>query len=68
MDNNINLSKEDEEFLNSLFKESEYICINCLSNADVDEDHTHTYCETCEAFTEVKRKTKDKTLGKAFTI
>lgn len=56
MDKEIILSKEDEEFLDSLFKESEYVCVNCLSNVDVDEDQTYTYCESCEAFTEVKKK------------
>ena len=56
MDKEINLSKEDEEFLDSLFKQSEYVCVNCLSSADVDEDQTYTYCEKCEAFTEVKKK------------
>lgn len=56
MDDKIVLSKEDEEFLDSLFKKSEFVCVNCLSSADVDEDQTYTYCEKCEAFTEVKKK------------
>jgi hypothetical protein len=56
MENKIVLSEEEEEFLDSLFKESEFVCVNCLSFADVDEDQTYTYCEKCEAFTEVKRK------------
>lgn len=56
MDDKIVLSKEDEEFLDSLFKKSEYVCVNCLSPADVDEDQIYTYCEICEAFTEVKKK------------
>lgn len=56
MDKEIILSKEEEEFLDSLFKESEFVCVNCLSSADVDEDQTYTYCEKCEAFTEVKKK------------
>ncbi len=58
MDNEIVLSKEDEEFLDSLFKESEYVCASCLSPTDVDEDQTHTYCEFCEAYTEVKERDK----------
>jgi hypothetical protein len=56
MDKEITLSKEEEEFLDSLFKESEFVCVNCLSSADVDEDQMYTYCEKCEAFTEVKKK------------
>lgn len=40
MDNNIVLSKEDEEFLDSLFTESKFVCANCLSSADVDEDQS----------------------------
>lgn len=58
MDNKIVLSIAEEEFLNSMFKESEFVCVNCLSSADVDEDQTYTYCEICEAFTEVKKKGK----------
>ena len=58
MDNEIVLSKEDEEFLDSLFKKSEYVCVNCLSSAEVDEEQTHTYCEFCEAYTEVKEREK----------
>lgn len=58
MENKIVLSKEDEEFLDSLFKESEFVCVNCLSSADVDEDQTYTYCEFCEAFTEIKEREK----------
>lgn len=56
MENKIVLSKEEEEFLDSLFKESEFVCVNCLSSADVDEDQMYTYCEKCEAFTEVRKK------------
>lgn len=56
MENELSLSKEDEEYLDSLFKQSDYICVNCLSNADVDEDQTYTYCEKCEAFTEIKKR------------
>jgi DNA-directed RNA polymerase subunit RPC12/RpoP len=56
MKNEFVLSKEDEEFLDSLFKNNEYVCVNCLSSADVDEDQTYIYCEKCEAFTEVKKK------------
>lgn len=58
MKNEIALSKEDDEFLDSLFKESKYVCVNCLSDADVDEDQTYMYCEFCEAFTEVKEREK----------
>ncbi len=58
MDNKIVLSKEDEEFLDSLFKEYEYICASCLSPTDVDEFQTYTYCEFCEAYTEVIEKNK----------
>ncbi len=56
MENKIVLSKEEEEFLDSLFKESELVCVNCLSSANVDEDQMYTYCEFCEAFTEVKKR------------
>lgn len=56
MENKIVLSKEEEEFLDSMFKESEFVCVNCLSSADVDVDQTYTYCEKCEAFTGVKRR------------
>lgn len=56
MENKIVLSKEEEEFLDSMFKDSEFVCVNCLSSADVDEDQMYTYCEKCEAFTEVKKK------------
>lgn len=56
MDSEIVLSNEDEKFLDSLFKKSEYVCVNCLSFADVDEDQMHTYCEFCEAYTEVKER------------
>jgi len=58
MDNKSVLSKEDDEFLDSLLKESEYVCVSCLSPADVDEDQMYTYCEYCEAFTEVKERHK----------
>lgn len=58
MKNEIVLSKEDEEFLDSLFKESEYVCASCLSPIDADEEQTHTYCEFCEAYTEVKESDK----------
>lgn len=58
MDKEITLSKEEEEFLDSLFKESEFVCVNCLSSSDVDEDQTHTYCEFCEAYTEIKERDK----------
>lgn len=58
MKNEIALSQEDEEFLDSLFKESKYVCANCLSDIDVDEDQSYTYCEFCEAFTEVKERDK----------
>lgn len=58
MDNEIDLSKDDEEFLDSLLKESEYACASCLSSVEVDEDQTHTYCEFCEAYTEVKERDK----------
>ncbi len=58
MDNEIALSQEDEEFLDSLFKESEYVCASCYSSTDVDEDQTHTYCEFCEAYTEVIERNK----------
>lgn len=58
MENEIALSQEDEEFLDSLFKESKYVCTNCLSAADVDEDQSYTHCEFCEAFTEVKERDK----------
>lgn len=51
-------SNDEEEFLDYLFKESAFLCANCFSPAEVDEDQTHTYCEFCEAYTEV---TKDKT-------
>lgn len=58
MENEIALSQEDEDFLDSLFKESEYVCASCYTQADVDEDQTHTYCEFCEAFTEVIERDK----------
>lgn len=58
MDSEIVLSNDDEEFLDSLFKESAFVCVNCLSSADVDENQMHTYCEFCEAFTEVKERDK----------
>lgn len=58
MDNETVLSKEDEEFFESLFKESEYVCANCLSHTEVDADQTHTYCEFCEAYTEVIEREK----------
>lgn len=53
MDREVALSKDDEEFLNSLFKQIEYVCASCLSMVEVDEHQTHTYCDFCEAFTEV---------------
>lgn len=58
MDNEIVLSQDDDEFLDSLFKESEYVCASCFSATDVDEDQTHTYCEFCEAYTEVIARSK----------
>lgn len=58
MDNEIVLSREDEEFLDSFFKKTDYVCVNCLLPADVDEDQTHTYCEFCEAYTEVVERNK----------
>jgi len=56
MDNDEVLTKEDEEFLDSLFKASRYVCANCLSTTEVDDDQSYTYCEFCEAFTEVKEE------------
>lgn len=58
MDNEIVLSQEDEEFLDSFFKESEYVCASCFSATDVDDDQTHTYCKFCEAYTEVVERNK----------
>lgn len=58
MDKERKLSKEDEEFLDSLFRESEYVCVNCLSPVEVDDEQTYTYCELCEAFTEVQKRDK----------
>lgn len=58
MENEIALSKEDEDLLDSLFKESEYVCTSCYTPTDVDEDQTHAYCEFCEAFTEVIERDK----------
>ena len=58
MDDKIALSKEDEEFLDSLLKESEYVCVSCLSPTEVDYEQTQTYCEFCEAYTEVKERHK----------
>lgn len=58
MGKEIELSQEDEEFLDSLFRESEYVCVNCLSSAEVDDEQTYTYCESCEAFTEVQKRDK----------
>lgn len=58
MDNEIVLSQDDEEFLDSLFKESEYVSASCYSSTDIDEDQTYTYCEFCEAYTEVIERNK----------
>ena len=41
MDNDIVLSQDDEQFLDSLLKESKYVCANCLSPTDVDDDQTY---------------------------
>jgi len=56
MDNEIVLLQDDEEFLDSLFRESEFVCASCLYPVETDEGQTNTYCEVCEAFTEVKRR------------
>lgn len=55
MENEKVLSNEDDEFLDSLLIQAEYSCSNCLSPVEADEMQEYTYCEFCEAFTEVKK-------------
>lgn len=50
------LSKEDEEFLDSLFIKSDYVCSNCLAEVDIDFGQEYTYCEKCECYVAVKKK------------
>lgn len=56
MDNQQALSNEEDEFLDSLLSVTEYVCTNCLSPVDADYLQVFTYCEICEAVTEVKQR------------
>lgn len=50
------ISNEEEYYLDSFLRETSYVCVNCLTEAEVDEDQTYIYCEICETFNEVKKK------------
>lgn len=56
METNKARSEEDDEFLDSLLSVNEYVCTSCQSPVDADEMQEYTYCEICEAFTEVKKR------------
>jgi len=47
---------ENENLYNSFIEESEFVCANCLSEAEVDDAQDYIYCNFCEAFTFVMKK------------